>query len=643
MKTKFLLVLVLGFLLVGCSNIVESLQTGNIKDSVGIAKDMNKEDINKKYNNQYPLIVALKKGQYQVAKILLNKGANANVNDGNFSALDIFILKQINSGAKKDNISSLLIEKGAKLRNYQQIILKIVNNERMDYIDMVISHFPKYKTYLTNKILNSNKVSLITDAINKKLFTNAQINVDKLLKEYNSKLASTLYNNYPKFERTIFLYAVKNNDIALVEDFFENKYNMTTKELSYIDKQNNLSNNILLLILDHSKYLSNTKEYQMILNMLKNNAIKNSNSKLLINCINKKVKINRKDINKIFNTFKDKNTLKIVYNKYPKYRKEIFLLELQKKNDFFIVYALNNKFRIDKSLLQRIVKLPLKSEIINTILSHSKYLSNTKEYKELSLGLKKKKIIQKWNKFVKKLSSYKSAMKLVNGSKYTLNSLSNQKIDINIRKRAHNIEKVMDKIQIFVDENKPKKIKKLRKMLIDKVFTIDDYLTQKSGPCFFGICAGFNKVTANVDIKLIDILDFDYSRFKIVNEDIRRASTSNWQVTQNLLNSMHEKYSIGKTMKKATVVAINTYMWKIHTSGIKHGYSKKDLNFIGIYMMNALADADSRDTGTWLIFDNMSCDAGIFANRLLNAMNNKSVYNDSYLKMIKKCGWDTIK
>lgn len=643
MKTKFLLVLVLGFLLAGCSNIVESLQTGNVKDSIRIAQDMDKENINKKYNNRYPLIVALKKGQYQVAKILLNKGANVNVNDGNFSALDISILKQINSGASKDNISSLLIEKGAKLKNYQQVILKIVNNDRMDYIDMVISHFPKYKTYLTNKILNSNKVSLIIDAINKKLFTNAQINIDKLLKEYNSKLASALYNNYSKFGRMIFLSAVKNNDIALVEDFFKNKYKMTTKELSYIDKQNNLSNNVLLLILDHSKYLSNTKEYQMILNMLKNNAIKNSNSKLLINCINKKVKINRKDIKKIFNTFKNKNTLKIVYNKYPKYRKEMFLLELQKKNDFFIVYALSNKFRIDKSLLQRIVKLPLKSEIINTILLHSKYLRKTKEYKELSLELKKKKVIQKWNKFVKNLSSHKTFVQLIEGSKHALIPLSNQKIDRNIRKRALNILKFIDKIENFNNENNLKKIKKLRKLLINKVFTINDYVSQKSGPCLFGICAGFNKVTANLDIKLIDIIDFDHSRFKIVNEDIRRSITSSWKVSQHLLNFMRNKYLIGQTMKKPTAVAINEYMWKIHTSGIKHGYSKKDLNFIGTYMLFALADANTRDTGTWLIFDNMSSDAGIFANRLLHAIHNKSVYNDSYLKMIKKSGWNTIK
>ena len=281
--------------------------------------------------------------------------------------------------------------------------------------------------------------------------------------------------------------------------------------------------------------------------------------------------------------------------------------------------------------------------MINTILSHSKYLSNTKEYKKLSLELEKKKVIQKWNKFVKKLSSYKSVVKVIEGSKHALVPLSNQKIDRNIRKRALNILKFIDETEIFESENNLKIIKKLRKLLINKVFTIDDSLTQRSGPCFFGMCAGFNKVTANIDIKLIDILNFDDSRFKIVNADIRRSSTSSWKVTQNLLNSMHNKYSIGKTIKLPTTVAMNKDMWKIHTSGIKHDYSKKDLNFLGTYMLFALANANMRDTGSWLIFDNMSCDAGVFANRLLNAKNNKSVYSDSYLKMIKKCGWNTIK
>jgi len=644
MKIKLFFISLISIFFLGCGNIVENLQKGNFKNSIELAKEMKKDEINKKYNGEYPLIVALEKGQNKIAKILINKGANVNVSKGNLSALDIAIIKDITtSNNDSDDIIALMISKGAKLKNYKSVISLIINREKNQYIDLILTYFPEYKNYVLNQILASKSINLIKYAINKKLFNDSQI--DKIFKLNNSELITIVYFKYPKFKKKVFFYAIQNSDSDLLNYILNNNYPITKKDLKYIATKNNvLSSNVLLNVLEHSKKFQKTKDYKKILQTLKNRAIEENNPALLINCLNKNVKITKKDINKIFNKFSNNNfILELIYNKYPKDRNQMFSLALKNHNYEFIKLMLNNGFKLSKYQLQKVSKLQLNDDMIKTILNHSKHLKNTQAYKTLSLQLKRKEIIKNWNEFVRILNTkVKNGDEFIDKTRSILVKLVNQNVDKNIKKRADNILRFIGNFMQVMHNNK-EVTKKLKKLLIGTKSIITQTMFMRSGPCLFGMCAGYNQATAYLTVKLLNIIDDDYARFKIIDINIHRDSVSDWNVYDKVVNALRSKYFVGKILKYAIADGINDTMWKIHTSGNRKGFSKKDLAFIGMYMSSAIATANTRDTGNWLVFDNMNCDAGIYVNRIQKIQLNNDVFDKSYKKMYKKCGWDKIK
>jgi len=183
----------------------------------------------------------------------------------------------------------------------------------------------------------------------------------------------------------------------------------------------------------------------------------------------------------------------------------------------------------------------------------------------------------------------------------------------------------------------------LKKILLNKKFKIHKTWYKKSGPCLFGFCAGHNQATAYLTGRLIQILNISEGVFRITDVSIHRDSVSDWNVYNSLVNTIQSQYHVGQELEDYIADAINEKMWKIHTSHDRGEYSKDDLAFLGIYMSDVKSTANTRDTGNWLVFDYINCDAGIFINRLENTQINNSVFNKSYKQMYKQCGWDKIK
>jgi len=611
MRKIFYLSLI-SFLFIGCGNIVENLQKGKIKDSTEIAQQMTKKEVNKKYEgmdeiSHYPLIVALKKGNLEIAKILIKKGADvniketgeypltlslknhqydiaklliqkgANVNISNYqgmSPLDIALLNDMDADKAPDFMVKLLIQKNAKLKNVEDIIktaVKVGEKSNLDFITLILNHFPQYKDILVKYLYQSNDKELYKFAISKKLFSYNQ--VFSSLKKHHS-LKSIICSNYSK--NKIFELALKNEDATIIKMCLRNKILLKESVFDLLEKKYN-----------------------------------------------------------------DKEMLKLVYTNYPNLRNHMLLYAVSKSDKRLVNFLFKNNFKISKKLLSKINSMNLDYDTLILIIKNTKHLKNTHSYKLLAKKLKKAKVKKEWEKFIKLSNNDQlSTSKYLNKAGALLKKLSAQNIDKNIKKRANNMRRFLDK---FVSEmNSKNGVKRLRKILLYKSFIINETMFLKSGPCLFGMCAGHNQATAKLNVMLMKVLNDTYGKFEIRDVSIHRDSVSSWDAYNKVVNDLRRKYEVGRTITKSIADAMNEAMWKIHTTGNRSGYSKKDLAFIGIYMSDAKAVPNTRDTGNWLVFDNISCDAGILINRLENLQIHNDVFNESYKKMYKKCGWDKI-
>ena len=604
---KRILLFITAILFIGCGDIVENMQKGNIQDSIKIAKEMTKNEATKKYDGKYPLIVALDKNNLEVAKILINKGADINIkdsdgntplmlslkkryyniakmlilkgadvnvlNNNNNYPLDIIISDYISRKKNPDNIVFLLLKKGAKFNNNNDSIKLAVVTNQQQWINFFLKHFPNYKSTIVNEIYNSKQVNLYKFAIAHKLLNNLEI--INVLENY-PKLKNLVFNNYSK--KKIF------------------KLSLQQKKSSII------------------KMLLNTKIF-----------------------------LNKKELNKLINIYSKNNKILIlIYKDYPTSRKMLFINSLKHKNTFMIKYALKIKFKLTKNLLSRITKLNLDYNTLKLIINNANHLKNTKSYKILVHKLQSEKIKKEWNDFVKLLNNNNKISSNIWLSKIgkSLKKLKRQNINKNIKRRAENMSYFLNN---FLSLNDDQIVKKLKKLLLYKTFVTQDTMFLKSGPCLFGMCAGHNQATAHLDVILMKILNNTYGNFKIQNITIQRDFVSNWDAYNKVVDALRRKYEIGNVITKSIADVINENMWKIHTSGNRKGFTKKDLAFIGMYMSQAKAVANTIDTGNWLIFDNINCDAGILINRLEKLQFNDDVFDNSYKKMYKKCGWNNIR
>jgi len=632
MKKQLISISLISLLLVGCGNIVENLQEGNFQDSLKLAKEIKPEEINKRYEEGgYPLIVALEKKQYPIAKILINKNANVNITQNGLSPLDIVIINDIKNNAHLD-IAQLLVKKGAKLYNRDKVISTIISNDNKQYFDFLVKNNLE-KELLISKLLNSDNVNLIKYAISKKLFTNEQI-LEILSDFTNKEMLDIVSKNYSLSK--ILDLAISNENHQIITFFLENKVELNKDEIRqiiYLDKDNSF---IKILYSNYPKFKS------VINNIAKAKAIQNSDNDLLTLLIDKKnINLSKNDIKQILNNSFSMDIKQLIYKKYPKYRKMMFTIALNNNDEKLLLFMLSHGFKLNAKLLAQIAEKDFDVDTIKQILLYAKHLKNTAPYKKLSMQIKKAEIKNKWHQLVKSLNegNFNKAGTLIR----ELNRIS-YNVDKDINQRVVHIGSFPSLFaNVHSKENKNRTIKRLKKLLVGKNFLIAKTEYLKSGPCFFGLCAGHNEATALLTVRIVDILDDSYAKLKIVGIKIKRNSVSDWDVYNRVVADLKSKYKIGDILQESIADTINEKMWKIHASGNREGYSKKDLGFIGIFMSDTLSTVNTRDTGNWLVFDNINCDAGIYINRMEQSQMHKNVFENSYKKMYKKCGWDKIK
>ena len=330
------------FVFYGCGSLVVSLQNGEIKDSIEIAKDMDKKEVNKKQDGKYPLIVALKHKQDKIIKILLDKGANVNVDNGEKSALDIAFENYKNS---HPNSLFLLLQKKAKFKkySYNDLIKVLVKRNDTYSIEKFIKLNPEHRQQIISEIFKNGSEKLLIYTMKNivkqnEIVINNNI-VNKIIKLEDKKLNKLLLDKFPKFKKIILLNML--NYLVVKDGGFNNCYwnyiNGIIKD-NYVVIKNNLD-----------YFLKNSKKelYYLLHN-------ENSSKILLYN--------GTTQVDLEFSKYYSNRNLPIKYN-----------------NRYLIIDGKNivdiNKFRINKRLTKRLLNyLKLKKLNVFHILGSNKNL-----------------------------------------------------------------------------------------------------------------------------------------------------------------------------------------------------------------------------------------------------------------------------
>jgi hypothetical protein len=487
---------------------------------------------------------------------------------------------------------------------------------------------------------------------------NGQVNESlKMINSLNNEDINKKYNGVYPLE-----YAINHNKekvaVALIKKGADLKlnYNTTLLDKSLVMSEYQVSKLLIkkgVILKDPNKTFKKIieeKNYQSIKLILDN--FPNLNKKLIsiilknnnidiIEFLLKNKYINQEQIKDVIENFIDNLSLmKSISDKYPNMRTYLLKQAIANNNKLLIEFVLSKKVKIDKIILIKVSKTK-NIDIINMFVKNKngKKLKNTYEYKKLLKLLTKMKknqeVIKKWNRYThQKITNF-----------FTLKGkfieLKKQNVNLDIKKRANNILIFMDSL-LKITHN-PNKIKKL---LLYKTFEYTDWISQRSGPCFLGICAGFNKATANIKIKLEKLSSKDTGIFKITNLSISRNSESSYNVYNKLVQALKNKYSIGDKISLNIPTAINITMWNLYKkkeNPSRYGWSKRNIADIGIYMLEAIHTKEAADTGAHLVYDYLNCDAGVMAEKMIVDIENVPEYKDTLKNMQKKCGWDKIK
>ena len=227
----------------------EELYFSALNNEVENVKKLIAEGVNldfKQVNGFTPLIVAITRKNFEVAQLLIEKGANVNICNGYNSALKFAILN------KNINLAIKLIEHGA-LRN--ENIISMLDNISEDEKRKILDAFEKQESKKTDSnSQNTNNVDAITEdnSINmqdengntKLIIASQQNNKELILKLINDGADLNIENNEQK---TALFYVLQNKEYEFIKELIDAgaTLNANSKQVLYalpINIQNPIKN-----------------------------------------------------------------------------------------------------------------------------------------------------------------------------------------------------------------------------------------------------------------------------------------------------------------------------------------------------------------------------------------------------------------